>query len=156
MTKSQSPLIATQLPFAGAPGRLRPNLAIARGERGKFFVFSTTKYQIVPRLEDLKKIRKLYSPLHLRSVFTPPRGRGAKIPAEVGQMKDFMSLETSDLRAPAGRAIRNNAPLEAATGGTFRMSTFPATTSGCTYLRGSHEGANFTKEANRREVAGFA
>jgi hypothetical protein len=124
MAKLQTPLIAMQLPFAGAPGRLRPNLTTARGKRGRFFEFSATKCQFVPRLKDLKKIRKLYSLLHLRTAFAPPSGRGLRIPVEAAQMKKFMSLETSDVQTPAERAIRNNAPFEAATGGTYRVSRF--------------------------------
>jgi hypothetical protein len=50
MANFQALLIATQLPLDGAAGRLRPSLTTARGEPGRFFEFSATKCQLVPRL----------------------------------------------------------------------------------------------------------
>jgi hypothetical protein len=59
------------------------------------------------------------------------------------------------LRTPAERAIRNNAPFEAATGGTFRMSRFPPPNAAANTQEGATRGANFTNEANGNEVAVF-
>ena len=101
-------------------------MATARGERGKFFEIRTRKYQIVPRFEGRNEVRKLNLSLHLRVVFSPPRGRGAKILAVPGQMKVFRSLETSEggCLLP-GERIRHNAAFEAAAGGLCRVSCFP-------------------------------
>jgi hypothetical protein len=126
MANFQAPVIATQLPLDGAAGRLRGSLATTTGERGRLFEIRTRKYQIVPRFEGRNEVRKLYSPLHLRVVFPPPRGRGAKILAVPGQMKEFRSLETSEGGCLLkGEGIRHNAAFEAAAGGLCRVSCFP-------------------------------
>jgi hypothetical protein len=157
MANFQAPVIATQLPLDGAAGRLRGSLATTTGERGRLFEIRTRKYQIVPRFEGRNEVRKLYSPLHLRVVFPPPRGRGAKILAVPGQMKEFRSLERSDggcLRP--GERIRHNAAFKAAAGGLCCVSCFSAAASGWTISQSSLERAKRTNEADGRQVAGFA
>jgi hypothetical protein len=101
MANFQALLSTTQLPLDGVAGRVRPHLIIAKGERGKLLEISTRKYQIVPRLEGLKKVRKLGSHWHLRAVFPPPEGGGTEIHAAVGRMKEFMRLKSGDVRTPA-------------------------------------------------------
>jgi hypothetical protein len=156
MANFQALLIGTQLPLDGVAGRLRPHLVIAKGERGRFFEFSATKCQLVPRLAGVKKVRKLNSLLHLRMLFPRPKRRGTEIHTAVGQMKRFMRLKSGDVRTPAERAIRDNAPFKAAARGQFCASWFAAAASGCTASRGGRDGAKRTNEANRRQVAGFA
>jgi hypothetical protein len=93
MANFQALLITTRLPLDGAAGRLRLNLISSNDERGRFFDFSATECQLVPHLDGFKKARKLHSPLHLRVVFPPPRGRGSTILVMPGQMKGFSSVE---------------------------------------------------------------
>ena len=72
MVNFKALLIGTQLPLDGAARRVRPHLIIAKGERGKLLEISITKYQLVPRFEGLKKVRKFGSHWHLRAVFPSP------------------------------------------------------------------------------------
>jgi len=142
-------LSETQLPLDGAAGRLRPSLIIAKGERGRFFEFSATKCQLVPRLAGLKKIRKLDSHWHLRAVFPSPEGRGTEIHTAVGQMKRFMRLKSGDVRTPVERAVRDEAPFKAAARGQFRASWFAAAASGFTASRRSREGEKIYERTQR-------
>jgi hypothetical protein len=132
MANFQSLLIATQLPLDGAAGRLRPNLRTTRGEPERFFEFSATKCQLVPRFEGLKKVRKLDLNRHLRAVFPSPKRRGTELHTAVGQIHGFMRLKSGDVRTPAERAVRDKAPFKAAACGQFCTSWFAAAASRCT------------------------